>query len=236
MNNYSKDLAAKFTANKLRNSLYLILGSGSTVNRVIDHLTDDHSMLSELKAVSASSSTSNKLMKYAITEISIDEMKEISGDSPLICIDGADQVCFDDNAKAHVILKGHGAALVREKILWEESDIVYVVIDESKISKSITKYIPVEVIPLAVRDVTSEINKLYPELELKLRYQEEDNPLITDNNNNIIEVHHSNLNVVEFHNNVRSITGVVDTGIFDYKLVRKCVFVIGFADHVDFRD
>jgi ribose 5-phosphate isomerase A len=236
MSSDSKDQAAKYAAQKLKDKKFLILGSGSTVNKIIEHLAKEHELLNELRVVAASTSTSEKLRKHGITEISINEMKELSGDNQLICIDGADQISFDEEQVAQLILKGHGAALVREKILWEESDKIFVVVDESKIAKDITKYIPLEVIPLASRSIISKFNTIYPELDMRLRLTDGNYPLITDNSNHIIEVHHTNIDVLEFHHKMKQHTGVVDTGIFAYKFVKKCVFVIGYSDHVEFLD
>ncbi len=233
-NKISKNNAAKYTADLLHTNHNVIFGSGSTVNLVIDYLSKSHSALSKLNAVSASSYTTEKLLEHHINEISLEEMKNKKLETSLICIDGADQVSFDEHGIPICILKGHGSALVREKILWEESDIIYVVIDKNKLVNKITGYIPVEIVPLAYNLVIDKIKTLYSDIEIRLHMDSNKEPLLTDNKNFIAEIHHEGFidDVNNFHKHLKQFIGVVDTGIFDKTLIEKCKFIIGYDDEV----
>ncbi|OLS18843.1 MAG: Ribose-5-phosphate isomerase A [Candidatus Heimdallarchaeota archaeon LC_2] len=234
MSNNSKNIAAKYTANLVQNNQYLIFGSGSTVNLVIDYLSKSHFKLEKLDVVSASTYTSERLMKYQINEISLEELKNKKLDTSLICIDGADQIKFDNGNNPVSILKGHGSALVREKILWAQSDMIFVVVDKNKLVDKITGFIPVEIIPIANELVIDKINLLYDDIEIKLQMNSLEEPLITDNHNYILEVHHQGriTDINKFHKQVKSLVGVVDTGIFGTTLINKCKFIIGYKDKV----
>ena len=233
-NNITKNNAAKHTANLLQNTYNIILGSGSTVNLVIDYIATSHNSLEKLNIVSASSFTSEKLLEYKINEISLIEMKDKSLGASLICVDGADQVVIDTKNNPISILKGHGSALVREKIHWNQCDEIFVVIDENKIVDKITGYIPVEIVPLAQNIVMDKIMAVYNGIEISLHLNSSEEPLITDNHNYILEIHHDGHieDVNYFHNQVKQIVGVVDTGIFESNLIEKCKFIIGYENEV----
>ena len=227
-----------YAAKKLDNESYIIFGSGSTVDLIISYLGKFHQSLNNLKVVSASSSTSKQLSDNSIREISISELQDQTRNIDVICVDGADEVIFDSNQQPKVILKGHGGALLREKILWELGHKVIVVIDESKKKDKITKYIPIEVVPFAVNLIINQIQSILPGISAKLRISSDKTPLVTDNHNNIIEIHHQGFkfDVQEFHETIMHLTGVVETGIFGDKYIENICYIIGNEDKVDVID
>ena len=92
-----------------------------------------------------------------------------------LTIDGADEV------DAHLnLIKGGGAALVREKIIANASKRILIVVDESKISHVLgTSFaLPVEIVRFGWEATQSEVNKICGQSDLRGGIE---NPLITDN-------------------------------------------------------
>lgn len=238
MSKSPKEKAAIFAAEKLKDELFIIFGSGSTVDLIISQLTKVHQSLNDLKVISGSSSTSKQLFDNSIQEITISDMQHLIGNSNVICVDGADEIVFDTRQQAQVILKGHGAALLREKILWDQGQKILIVVDETKVSPAITKYVPIEVIPFAVDTIISYLKINFPGVNIKIRKSEDQTPLITDNQNYIVEFHHNGTisDFYEFHHTIKQITGVVETGIFGDKYIEKASYIIGYEDRVEYID
>lgn len=238
MNKTPKENAAIYAAKKLLQENYIMFGSGSTVDLIISYLAEFHNSLKDLKTISGSNSTSKQLDANSIQEVTMAKLQKYAKGIKIVCVDGADEVVFDSDMNPKVILKGHGAALLREKILWEQAQKILVVMDESKVSSKISKYIPIEIIPFALDHVISQVKSLYPNVSINIHQSEEQTPLLTDNQNNIIEIHHQGSldNLQEFHNKVMQITGVVETGIFGDEFIEKASYIIGYEDNVEFID
>jgi ribose 5-phosphate isomerase A len=117
-----------------------------------------------------------------------------------VTVDGADEV-----SPTLDLIKGLGGALVREKIVACAADRVVIIVDESKLVERLgmKTAIPVEVIPLAV-----------PVVQLRLgnvRIREK----MTDNGNVILDWQHGPIDdPAALEKELKSITGVVDSGIF----------------------
>lgn len=238
MNKTPKENAAIYAANKLQHESYIIFGSGSTVDLIISYLAESHKSLKDLKTVSGSNSTSKQLNDNSIQEITMEELQKNAQGINVVCVDGADEVVFDGDMNSTIILKGHGAALLREKILWGQAQEILVVMDDSKVTSKISKYIPIEIVPFALEYIINQIESLYPKVSIKIHQSEDETTLLTDNHNNIIEIHHQGSlnNLLEFHNKVMQITGVVETGIFGDKFIEKASYIIGYENNVEFID
>lgn len=204
-----KERVAKFIADRLPDKGTIALGAGSTVNKIIEYMDKKRG---DISVVTASAATSYKLMEVGIPEVSfVYAHGKIS-----VLIDGADQI---KRVNGFEIIKGHGGALVREKILWESADNIIVAIDSSKLVEQFTTYVPVEITPFALPMVTNKIHdKLgIPIDKIQLREYKNGVPLITENNNFIIDLFIEPMQTIEkFGQDLKTITGVVDTGIFAF--------------------
>ena len=126
------------------------------------------------------------------------------------CFDGADEV---DNNKW--LIKGRGGAMFKEKLNMVNSPITYILIDNSKKVNSLGKKhkIPVEIYPDSISYVTDEIIKLGAE-EITLRQaKHKDGPVITENGNLILDVKFKNIEK-DLEKNIKSISGVIESGLF----------------------
>jgi len=137
-----------------------------------------------------------------------------------VTVDGADEVSPELD-----LIKGLGGALVREKIVGHASRRVVIIVDESKLVEKLgTKTaIPVEVIPLAVPPVLMQLNELGGEARIR---EKNGWPVISDNGNTILDWNHGAIDSpAALEKQLKSITGIVDSGIFAG--VADCVIVAG---------
>ena len=196
------------------------LGTGSTampaVKRLAEHI--DNGDLKDIKAVVTSFQTQNACQDYGIPVYSMSD-RAIEGELDL-AIDGADEVDPDCN-----LIKGGGAAHVREKLVEYNSKVFVVIADQSKSVSSIgTKFpVPVEIIPEARMPITNKLNAMGAKVVLREGVRK-CGPVITDNGNQILDCTWENpINVPEMETKINSIVGVVETGLFTQK--KPIVFI-----------
>ncbi len=221
-----KENLANFIISNIPKKGLIALGAGSTVNALIDVLGE---IESELMIISAASSTSLKLAENNLYEVPISHLYNTSIE---LLIDGADRII-----NSNTIIKGYGGAPTAEKILWQVADRKIVAVDTSKLVIEDKLKIPVEIIPMALpiaRKLISE--KLKNELKgYKIRLLKPmDMPFITDLGNYIIDITiSSSSSLAKIHESIKTITGVVDTGIFTGSVLNNTSIFVGYKDHVD---
>jgi len=127
-----------------------------------------------------------------------------------VAIDGADEVAPDFS-----LIKGAGGALLREKAVALAAKTFVVVVDERKIVKQLGAVpVPVEVVPFTLPWVTRELGRSYPNAVVVLRGGAA-KPYLTDNQNVILDCTFGAIEApAALHAALRSIHGVVDTGLF----------------------
>jgi ribose 5-phosphate isomerase A len=116
------------------------LGTGSTVffamERLGERIRRDGLTIA---GVPTSYQAAIRAREYGIPLTSLDEHPEID-----IAIDGADQV-----DPALNLIKGRGAALLREKCVADAARKVIIVVDPTKLVEAMRAPVPVEVLPFA---------------------------------------------------------------------------------------
>jgi len=187
------------------------LGTGSTAQSAITRLAERiaDGTLSNVKAVSTSFQTSIACEEYGIPVYTLNS-KIIEGTLDL-AIDGADEV-----SPGKYLIKGGGAAHVKEKIVEYNAKKLVIIADESKMVDSLgTGFaLPVEVIADARIPVTQALEKLGAKCVLREGVKK-CGPVITDNGNQIIDCIWENpVNPAKFEDVINSITGVVENGFF----------------------
>ena len=195
--NEKKLNVAKAALKHIHNDCLLGMGTGSTVNFLIDLLPE---IKNKISAVASSSVQTENLLKMNGFEVqALNQLGMLD-----LYIDGADEA-----TKNLHLIKGGGGALTREKILAENSKKFICIADETKLVKRLGIFpLPIEVIPMARSFVSREIIKYNG----KPVYREN---FVTDNGNEIIDIH--NLNIVDpiqLENDFNQIPGVVTVGIF----------------------
>jgi ribose 5-phosphate isomerase A len=195
-----KRRAAEAALPYIERGMVLGIGTGTTVNQLIEVLKDRKIQLSG--AVSSSRQTSEKLKAAGIEELDLNT----SGDL-LLYVDGADEATADG-----VLIKGGGAALTREKVMAAASKRFICIIDDSKLVPVLGSFpLPVEVIPMARSYVARQLVKLGGQPVWR-------EGVVTDNGNPILDVH--NLKITDpnsFESTVNQIAGVVTVGLFAWR-------------------
>ena len=197
--------------------MILGLGTGSTVEYTIRKLADLIKK-KEIKVVGIP--TSKKTEKLAkslnIPLSSLDEYAELD-----LCIDGADQV----DAKFNLI-KGHGGAHTREKIVATASKNYVIVVDYRKIAKFLNIPIPVEVLEFSKSFVEKKLMNIGGRPKLRKNF-------ITDNSNLILDTkfEFSIKSPKKLELKINEIPGVVENGIFSKR--KPEWLIVGYENKVE---
>ncbi|MEY4194693.1 MAG: hypothetical protein RLZZ226_1061 [Pseudomonadota bacterium] len=192
-----KRKVAEAALDYVRNTPILGVGTGSTVNYLIEMLADLRQNLEG--AVSSSEGTTARLKQLGIPVLDLNEVGTLD-----IYVDGADEI------NAHLqMLKGGGGALTREKIIGAASRKFLCIADETKFVDVLGKFpLPVEVIPMSRSFVARELVKLGGQPQWRQN-------CVTDNGNHILDVHNLTvLDPVELEKTINDIPGVVTNGLF----------------------
>ena len=195
--NTKKIQVASAALEYIQNGQIIGIGSGSTVNCLIEQLDK---VKSKIDAVVSSSEATTKLVKSK--NIRVIDLKE-SGRIPLY-IDGA-----DESNQHKQLIKGGGGALTREKIVAHASDKFVCMIDDSKLVDTLGSFpLPIEVIGMSQSLVSLEMIKLGGRPVLRENY-------LTDNNNIIVDTHNLQIQEpIKLEQEINNIPGVVTTGLF----------------------
>lgn len=192
-----KRKAAEAALQFIEPGITLGVGTGSTVNCLIDLLP---SVRNQIDRVVSSSKASTKLLEAEGFEVStLNEAGDID-----VYIDGA-----DESNKRLQLVKGGGGALTREKVLAGAARRFVCIVDDSKLVGMLGGFpLPIEVVPMAQTFVAKQL--------LKLRAQ----PIwregfVTDNGNHILDIHDLDINnPPEMETRLSQIPGVLTVGIF----------------------
>jgi ribose 5-phosphate isomerase A len=181
----------------LRDGMILGVGTGSTVNAMLDQLGPWVPKLAG--AVSSSDASTAKLKALGVPVLDLNEVDNLG-----VYIDGADET----NHRLQLI-KGGGAALTREKIIAAAATTFVCIADESKLVQTLGKFpLPVEVIPMARALVARKLAGLGGRPVLRTG-------VTTDNGNHILDVHDLAISdPVALESEINQITGVVAAGLF----------------------
>ena len=179
------------------------LGTGSTMYYAVKHLGERVKEGLNIVCVPTSEKTAEWAEKFEIPLSDFSEIRSLD-----IAIDGADEV--DENLQ---LIKGGGGALLREKIVADAAKKFIVIVDESKVVKTLGKFkLPIEVIPFGWKITAQSIESLGCKAILR---KKEEEIFVTDNQNYILDCdflvfHHPE----QLNHALKSVVGVVETGLF----------------------
>ena len=195
-----KQLAAKAALNYIDRDVALGVGTGSTVNFLIELLPSVRDRLSCV--VSSSNATTALLEKHGFEVSLLNSVGDLD-----LYIDGADE------ANKHLqLIKGGGGALTREKVLAGASRKFVCIVDDTKLVGMLGKFpVPIEVIPMAQSFVARKLAKMRGQPVWRENF-------VTDNGNHILDVHNLVIsNPLEMETRINQIPGVVSVGIFAHR-------------------
>ena len=185
---------------QLRDGMVLGVGTGSTVNAMIDLLPPWQARLRG--AVSSSEGTTARLRAIGIPVFDLNEVPDLA-----LYIDGADEA----NPRRELI-KGGGAALTREKIIAAAAQRFVCIVDDAKLVDTLGKFpLPVEVIPMARELIARALAALGGRPVWRER-------TVTDNGNHILDVHDLRIDAPRaLESAINQWAGVVSVGLFAHR-------------------
>lgn len=199
-----KKIAAEKATEEVRNGMVVGLGTGSTVYYALLKLGAMVRDGLNIIGIPTSDGTEKiaEEQNIPLSTLAVHPTIELT-------IDGADEV------DAHLnLIKGGGAALVREKIIANASKRILIVVDESKVSHVLgTSFaLPVEIVRFGWEATQREADKICGKSDLRGGIE---NPLITDNGNYILDCHFDGIpEPKKMELQLNNIPGVVENGIF----------------------
>lgn len=201
----SKRNAGYHAAGMVKDGMVIGLGTGSTVFFAMERLGEQivRDGLS-IAGVPTSHQAAIRARRYGIPLTSLDEHPALD-----VAIDGADQV--DPDLR---MIKGRGAALLREKCVCDAARAVVIVADPTKMVEVLSAPVPVEVLPFASTSVSRRLAALGARPALREGVKK-DGPIITDNGNFIIDCDFGAIVDPEgLEAAVVAIPGVLECGLF----------------------
>lgn len=201
----AKRIAGYRAAGEVRDGMVVGLGTGSTVffamERLGERITEEGLSIA---GVPTSYQAAMRARRYGIPLTDLDEHPELD-----LAIDGADQV-----DPLFRLIKGHGAALLREKCVCDAAKEVLIVVDPSKMVETLDASVPVEVLPFAAGTVFRRLEALGADAVLREGVRK-DGPVITDNGNFIIDCGFGAItDPGRLEVEIGSIPGVMGCGLF----------------------
>lgn len=200
-----KRAAAEFAAQLVEDGMTVGLGSGTTALMTVRALGARVKEGLDFWGVPTSEETARLARSLDMRVVGLDERGRLD-----LAIDGADEVDPQLN-----LIKGHGGALLREKIVARAAARFVIVIDDSKRVLRLGQRapIPVEVVPFGW--TTTKLRLEWLNLSCELRGG--DKPYKTASNNVVLDCHPTttlDLSSPLVADSIKIQTGVVEHGLF----------------------
>ncbi len=200
--------AAAQAIRELKDKSTVGLGSGTTVLKALELATEKISKENlRVTFVPTSYQMEIAAKRLGLRTSHLEEDAELD-----MALDGADQVQW----RTLDMVKGGGAALLREKIVDSTAKRLVVVVDEKKLAKTLggEQPIPVEIVPFGYHSTFGKIRRLSEKAVLR-EGAGKVGPVVTDNGNLVVDAYFRNLRRPEIvHEKLKKIPGVVETGLF----------------------
>lgn len=195
----------------VEDGMTLGLGTGSTAKHFVELLAEEIADGLIVRGVPTSEQTRHLALAHGVPLLDVEQVQQIH-----LTVDGADEADEQGN-----LIKGGGAALLREKIIANASDHMIVIADPAKHVEMLGKFpLPVEVTRFGftitakkVFDVLVAVGIDRPKVELRM--SEDNTPLITDGGNYILDCHCMRIPDARLAAaSLSGVPGVVEHGLF----------------------
>lgn len=219
-----KRRAGESAADRVEDGMVVGLGTGSTAAHAIREIGRRVDAGLDVRGVATSFASRELAREVGVPLVGLDEVVGPDGDGIDVAIDGADQVLEDATGDASsdadgvdpggALIKGGGAAHAREKVVDAAADRLLVVADPSKLSATLDRAVPVEVLPDARTTVAESVRDANGEPELR-RAERKDGPVVTDNGNLVLDCAFGSIGEpAALSATLSAIPGVVEHGLF----------------------
>jgi ribose 5-phosphate isomerase A len=202
-----KQAAAEAAADLVEDGMVLGLGTGSTtayfINALGRRLAEDGLRIT---GIPTSAQTEAQAHSLKIPLTSFAEHAQVD-----LTVDGADEVEFG----SLYLIKGHGGALLREKIVAASSRRMVIVADESKLVEQLGSLVavPVEVVRFGWQATGRRLTQIGGNPSLRLGADKK--PFVTDGGNYIMDCAFGPIaNPKEIAHHLDHVVGAVEHGLF----------------------
>ncbi len=205
-----KRAAAEAALAHVQPGMKLGLGTGSTAALFVELLGARVAQGFDVAGVPTSESTRELAERFGVPLTTLKEEPELD-----LTVDGADEI---DGALR--LIKGGGAALLREKIVAFASKRMIVIADSKKVVQTLGAFpLPIEVVPFGKEATRRAVERAAAALGLsakvELRRAEDGCPIVTDSGHSILDGHFGRIDDAEqLAAALSAIPGVVEHGLF----------------------
>ncbi len=202
-----KRLAGERAAGFVQSGMRVGLGTGSTARHAVDVIAERlrAGTLADIVGVPTSRATEERAREHRIPLSTLNEIRRLD-----VTIDGADEI--DPSLD---LIKGHGGALLWEKMVASASDRMVIVADDSKLVQRLgaRMSLPVEVIPFGWQTHEAFLAGLGCFAELRTR---DGQPVVTDGGHYLLDCSFEGgmEDPARVATLLKARTGIVETGLF----------------------
>jgi ribose 5-phosphate isomerase A len=203
----AKREAAVWAASQMEDGMAVGLGSGSTSALVIEEVGRRVAAGLKITAIATSEASHRQALGLGIPLTDFARQPQLD-----LTIDGADEVQIGTLA----LIKGHGGALLREKIVAMASGRLLIAVDPRKLVTTLGSVfaVPVEIVPFGWETTGKRVRDAG--FEFELRVNDDGKPYVTDGQHYILhcDLPKSGFTPEEAAERLKSIVGVVEHGLF----------------------
>lgn len=207
MSDIQKHNAGEAAALRVEAGMKVGLGTGSTAAWFVRALAARN--LPDLRCVPTSEATADLARELGLTLSTLEDTPRLD-----LTVDGADEI-----GPGLALIKGGGAALLREKLVWEASDRCIVIADAAKVVATLGAFaLPIEVVAFGHKTTGNRIADVLSDHDIgqpaRLR-QAERGIVRTDGGNVIYDARCGSIHdPARLADDLKLITGVVEHGLF----------------------
>jgi ribose 5-phosphate isomerase A len=192
----------------IKNGWVVGVGSGTTTAYAVAELARlARGRRLEISVVPTSHQIENLAHAHRLRTLTMNEAYVVD-----YAIDGADQV---ERRSLHLI-KGGGGALLREKIVDAAAQQLAIVVDETKLSRTLggKQLVPLEVLPFAHKYVQAQIARMGSRAKLR-EGTGKVGPVVTDNGNFVLDADFGKIEKPHLlEKRLKTMPGLLETGLF----------------------
>ena len=202
-----KRRAGEAAAERVESGMVVGLGTGSTAAWFVKALATRN--LTGLRCVPTSEATAELARDLGLPLSTLEDTPRID-----LTIDGADEI-----GPGLALIKGGGAALLREKLVWEASTRCIVIADAAKVVATLGAFaLPIEVVAFGHKTTANRIADVLADHDIAMpaRVRSAERGLVrTDGGNLIYDARCGVIHdPVRLADDLKLITGVVEHGLF----------------------
>ncbi len=223
MSDTQKRLAGQAAAERVEAGMVVGLGTGSTAAWFVKALAARN--LTGLRCVPTSEATADLARELRLTLSTLEDTPRID-----LTVDGADEI-----GPGLALIKGGGAALLREKLVWEASARCIVIADSAKVVPALGVFpLPIEVVAFGHKTTANRLSDVLTDHDIAMpaRVRSAERGLVRTDGGNLI--YDAKCGVIHdparLADDLKLVTGVVEHGLF---LDLADEAIIGRDDGVD---